>query len=300
VILVTHRLAEVSAVADRVTVLRRGRVVGEGDPREVSTETLVRWIAGEDVRESAAREGGIGGESLLAMRGVACGSGPSAPCGIDLDLREGEIFGIGGVLGNGQREIVRLLTGGLALRAGDVTLFGRTHPAPARVPLHEALAWIPEDRRGEGLALEMTLAENLRIGAPRGASPGSVAESRRVLNEFDVRPPEPSLRASHLSGGNQQRLLLAREMTRRARIILAVHPTRGLDPAATAFVHRKLIAARNRGIGILLVTGDLAELRRLSDRLCVLFRGEIRYRARGGDVDPDAMNRALVGIEAPA
>jgi simple sugar transport system ATP-binding protein len=296
VILVTHRLAEVEAVADRVTVLRAGRVVGEADPRKVETETLVRWIAGEAVRQTGGREIGIRGDLLLAMRDVSCGSGPTAPRGIDLEVRAGEVVGIGGILGNGQQEIVRMLTGGLPLRAGSVRSLADTFSAPGRVALSDEIAWIPEDRRGEGLALEMTLAENLRVGIPRRAAPASRASAARILEEFDVRPPDPSLRASHLSGGNQQRLLLAREMTRRARVILAVHPTRGLDPAATAFVHGKLLDARNHGTGILLVTGDLAELRRLSDRLCILFRGEIRYQARAEDVDADAMNRALVGL----
>jgi simple sugar transport system ATP-binding protein len=142
----------------------------------------------------------------------------------------------------------------------------------------------------------MTCAENLRIGLPRGTAPEGEAVAR-LLADFDVRPPDPSLLAAHLSGGNQQRLLLAREMSRRARLLLAVHPTRGLDPGATAFVHQRLMAARNAGLGILLVTGDLAELQALSDRILILFRGEIRYSACSEDVEPDAMNRALVGVE---
>jgi general nucleoside transport system ATP-binding protein len=302
VILVTHRLSEVEAVADRVTVLRRGRVVGEGDPRKVDTETLVRWIAGEDVRPAVVGRGdarGGGRAVLLDARGLSCGAGPSAPRGIDLTVRAGEIVGIGGVLGNGQNEIVEALTGRIPLREGTVDLLGQRTTPPGRIRLHDEVAWIPEDRRGEGIALEMTLAENLRIGMPaarrRGAGVPEL-DARRLLEAYDVRPPDPSLRASQLSGGNQQRLLLAREMARGARLILAVHPTRGLDPAATAFVHGKLIAARDCGVGILLVTGDLAELRRLSDRLVVLFRGRVRYEAAADQVDPDAMNRALVGV----
>lgn len=297
VILVTHRLAEVEAVADRVTVLRRGRVVGEADPRTTDTETLVRWIAGEEPRVVAPRRSAAPGEVLLSTRGLSCGTGPSAPRSIDLDVRAGEIVGIGGVLGNGQHEIVQALTGMLPLRGGSVRLFGIPYAAPARVPLHDDVAWIPEDRRGEGIALEMSLGENLRIGMPRAAADLTANAAGGLLEEYDVRPPDPALRASHLSGGNQQRLLLAREMSRRARLILAVHPTRGLDPAATAFVQRKLLDARDRGIGILLVTGDLAELRRLSDRLAVLFRGRIRYQADAAEVDAEAMNRALVGVE---
>ena len=297
VILVTHRLAEVAEVADRVTVLRRGRVVGEADPREVDTGRLVRWIAGEEPRVSVTRRSVPPGETLLALRGLSCGIGPSAPSRIDLELREGEIVGIGGVLGNGQAEIVQALSGQIPLREGTLRVVDRTYRAPERALLSDEVAWIPEDRRSEGLALEMTLEENLRIGLS-GASAPRGGEARRLLAAFDVRPPEPSLRAAHLSGGNQQRLLLAREMSRRARLLLAVHPTRGLDPAATAFVHEKLLAAREQGLGILLVTGDLAELRALADRLLILFRGRIRYQARAEEVDAAAMNRALVGVGA--
>ncbi len=299
VILVTHRLAEVEAVADFVTVLRAGRVVASADPRRIGSGTLVRWIAGEEPRRTAVRERGSEGEILLEMRGVSCGSGPNAPKGIDLGVRRGEIMGIGGILGNGQREIVSALTGSLPLRAGRVRVIDDSFAAPGRVALRDDVAWIPEDRRSEGLALEMTLVENLRIGLPRAFSV-SASSARGLLEEFDVRPPDPSLRASQLSGGNQQRLLLAREMHRGSPLILAVHPTRGLDPSATAFVQGKLLEARNRGAGILLVTADLAELRALCDRLMILFRGQVRYSARAEDLDADAMNRALVGLGGAA
>jgi simple sugar transport system ATP-binding protein len=201
------------------------------------------------------------------------------------------------VLGNGQNEIVRALTGQLALTGGTVRLFDRTWTAPASVALTDDVAWIPDDRRGEGLALEMTCEENLRIGLPSALAPGS-GEALERLQAFDVRPADPSLRVAQLSGGNQQRLLLAREMSRTARLILAVHPTRGLDPASTAFVHERLLEARRQGKGILLVTGDLDELRTLSDHLAILFRGSIRYEASADQVEPDKMNRALVGMES--
>jgi general nucleoside transport system ATP-binding protein len=295
ILLVTHRLAEVAQVADRVTVLRRGRVVGEADPREADEATLVRWIAGEEPRGAIARAPAPAGERVLALRDVSCGAGPCAPRNIELDVRAGEIVGIGGVLGNGQSEIVQALTGQIPLRAGRVEILGRSFAGPGRVALPKDVAWIPEDRRAEGLALEMTCAENLRIGLPSGTAPHG-NEIPSLLAEFDVRPPDPDLPASHLSGGNQQRLLLAREMSRRARLLLAVHPTRGLDPGATAFVHERLMAARSAGIGILLVTGDLTELQALSDRVAILFRGAVRYAARSEEIDADAMNRALVGV----
>jgi simple sugar transport system ATP-binding protein len=297
ILLVTHRLAEVAQVADRVTVLRRGRVVGEADPREVESEQLVQWITGEQARPRLQRDPRPEGEVLLDVKGLSCGSGPSAPRRIDLTVREGRIVGLGGVLGNGQNEIVRALTGQLPLTGGTVRLFGHAWRAPASVGLTDDMAWIPDDRRGEGLALEMTCEENLRIGLPSVLAPKG-GEALQRLKAFDVRPADPSLRVAHLSGGNQQRLLLAREMARKARLILAVHPTRGLDPASTAFVHERLLEARRQGRGILLVTGDLDELRALSDHLAILFRGAIRYEAKAEQVEPERMNRALVGMES--
>jgi general nucleoside transport system ATP-binding protein len=295
VILVTHRLAEVQEVADRVTVLRRGRVVGEAEREHLDTSVLVRWIAGEEAPVAAERGDARPGEELLRVRGLHCGHGASAPRGIDLDVRAGEIVGIGGVLGNGQTEVVEALTGGIPIRSGEVRICGRATSGPGRVTLPESVAWVPEDRRAEGIALEMNLEENLWLGvAPRARMRGETA--RRAIESYDVRPADPSLLAGNLSGGNQQRLLLAREMSRDARLMLAVHPTRGLDPGATAFVHERILDARDRGVGVLLVTGDLSELYRLSDRVVILFRGEVRYTEAARDVDPEAVNRALLGI----
>lgn len=295
ILLVTHRLAEVAQIADRVTVLRKGRVAGEALVPDADEATLIRWIAGEGLRPAIDRAPPRPGERVLAIRGLSSGSGPCSPRDLDLEVRAGEIVGIGGVLGNGQAEVVQTLTGQIPLRRGRVEILGAAHDAPGRVTLPAEAAWIPEDRRAEGLALEMTCAENLRIGLPSGTAPQGESV-RLLLRDYDVRPPDPSLPAAHLSGGNQQRLLLAREMSRKGRLLLAVHPTRGLDPGATTFVHQRLMEARNAGLGILLVTGDLAELRALSDRILILFRGEIRYSARSEDVDDDAMNRALVGV----
>lgn len=294
ILLVTHRLAEVSQVADRVTVLRRGRVVGEADPNEVDSSQLVRWIAGEEV-PTIQRRTVEAGEPLLEVRGMACGSGANAPRQIDVTVRSGEIIGLGGVLGNGQTEIVAALTGQIPLVEGSVRILGSSYQAPDTIELPADVAWIPDDRRGEGLALEMTCEENLRIGIPKPLIP-KPGEAKSRLTGYDVRPAEPSLRVAHLSGGNQQRLLLAREMSRDARLVLAVHPTRGLDPGATAFVHERLLEARKNGIGVLLVTGDLDELRALADSISILFRGSVRYQAGSEAVDIEMLNSALVGV----
>jgi simple sugar transport system ATP-binding protein len=295
VILVTHRLAEVEEVADVVTVLRRGRVVGQAERARMDTGELVRWITGEEAPAPTVRGEVRTGDELLRVRDLACGHGATSPRGIDLELRAGEIVGIGGVLGNGQTEIVEALTGQIPLRAGSVRMLDRTATAPGRVVLPAEIAWVPEDRRAEGIALEMTLEENLWIGVPPRARKRG-AEVGRALADYDVRPGDPLLPAAHLSGGNQQRLLLAREMSRGARLLLAVHPTRGLDPNATRFVHDRLLDARALGLGILLVTGDLSELYRLSDRILILFRGEVRYRASAGEIEAEAVHRALVGV----
>lgn len=295
ILLVTHRLAEVEEIADRVTVLRRGRAVGTMSRMDLDTAALVRWIVGEEPPGRRKRVDRPAGEILLRIRRASCGHGPTAPADFDFELRAGEIAGIGGVLGNGQTEIVDLLTGEIPIRDGTVEMLSRIFRPPGRVSLPADAAWIPEDRRHQGLALEMSCAENLRIGLAGGAAVGR-EEARELLRRFDVRPHDPALPAANLSGGNQQRLLLAREITRGARVILAAHPTRGLDPISTAFVHDQLLAARERGAGILLVSGDLAELQGIADRIAVMYRGRILYAAPTGAIDQEAMNRALVGV----
>jgi len=295
ILLVTHRLAEVTEIADRVTVLRGGRVAGEAAAGEIDRDLLVRWIVGEEIQPPLARREARPGETVLALRSLRCGTGACAPQDVSLMVRAGEVVGIGGVLGNGQTEIVRAITGQIPIQSGEIEILGRRWGAPQRTRLADEIAWIPEDRRAEGLALEMSCGENLRVGLPWRLFPGRRA-AVDLLRGFDVRPLDPELPAASLSGGNQQRLLLAREMSRRARLLLAVHPTRGLDPGATAFVHERLLAARAAGTGILLVTGDLAELLALSDRIAILFRGRVGYAAEASGVDGQAMNRALVGL----
>jgi simple sugar transport system ATP-binding protein len=297
ILLVTHKLGEVAGVADRVTVLRGGRVVGEGEVRTTPRETLLSWITGSESAPARTRTARRPGGVVLAARGASCGAGACGPSGYDLTVRAGEIVGLGGVLGNGQSEIVGALTGRLPLTAGEIELLGARVRAPAAVRLPDLVAWIPEDRREEGLALEMTLRENLAIGLPRARAPRGEA-ARRRLEEYGVSPADPDSRARHLSGGNQQRLLLARELSREARVLLAVHPTRGLDPRSTAFVRDRLLEARERGLGILLVTGDLDELCELSDRIQILYRGRVLYEASAEALDLAAMHRSLVGIEA--
>jgi simple sugar transport system ATP-binding protein len=294
---VTHRLGEVAEVADRVTVLREGKLVGEADAGAIDTQTLVRWITGKPAAPSRARRAATPGEVLLAARSLRSGSGTVASAELDLVVRAGEIVGIGGVLGNGQTELIEALTGSVALRGGEADILGRRTKAPGTVELPRDVAWIPEDRREEGLALEMTLEENLRIGVPRDRAPRGEA-ARRRLEEFAVRPADPAALAAQLSGGNQQRLLLARELARGARLILAVHPTRGLDPEAAEDVRRRLVEARDAGIGVLLVTGDVDELRDLSDRILIFFRGRVVYEAARDGVDLETMHRALVGVTA--
>src|SRR5439155_1891426 len=216
-------------------------------------------------------------------------------------VRGGEIVGIAGVEGNGQHELVEALAGLRSPRRGAIRIGGR--PVSGRSPReHRAagLSHVPSDRLKRGLVPEMTLAENLVLGRQRepamGVGPwlgGHTREegSRAALQEFDVRPPDPAYRAGRLSGGNQQKLIAARELTQGARAILAAHPTRGVDLGAIDFLHRRLLAERDAGRGVLLVSSELAEVLALSDRILVLFEGRIVH-----ETTPAVTNERTLGM----
>jgi simple sugar transport system ATP-binding protein len=307
VVIVTHKLSEVMQVADRVTVLKGGRKTATVTRGSFDEHSLALAMTGRELVELPPRSAVDADEPLLRVRGLRTlhREGHAVVDGIDFQVRAGEILGVAGVEGNGQRELVDTLAGILTPSEGEVWLDGADVTGAAPSVLHaRGLSAIPEDRHGWGLVLDMTIAENLALATiPAGGHSRygllrrrSVrAEARRLLEEYDVRPADPDLRVSSLSGGNQQKVVLARELERNPKVLVAAQPTHGLDVGAADYVQRRLLEVRERGGAVVLVSNDLDELLKLSDVLIVLYRGRVFYEADAGSVSVDALARAMAG-----
>ncbi len=287
IIFITHRLGEVLAIADRVTVLRRGKTI-ETVPREGATEeSLARLMVGREVLLRVEKKPSEPGEPVLSVEDLrVCDErGLEAVRGVSLQVRAGEIVGIAGVDGNGQSELIEAITGLRKPEAGRVAVDGEElADEGARDCLDAGVGHIPEDRQRRGLVLDFSLAENIALHDYR-EEPDSkwgwlypkrlVARAVRLLKEFDVRGGGPKTPAASLSGGNQQKVILAREIDRNPKVLVAAQPTRGLDVGAIEFVHRRLVAERDEGRAILLVSFELEEILSLSDRILVLYEGQV-------------------------
>jgi len=296
VVLITHKLAEVKAIADEVTVMRGGRVVGGGPAAGLSIERIAELMVGRPATPLRARADRAPGAPLLAVADLVVRDdrGLDAVRGLTLEVRAGEIVGIAGVEGNGQHELVEAIAGLRRPAAGTIVFEGG---AAGGVPAH-----VPSDRLRRGLVPPMSLAENLLLGrqrepgAPRLLAPRTLAaRAAPLLADYDVRPPDPGAQASRLSGGNQQKLIVARELTRGARVVLAAHPTRGVDLGAIEFIHERLLAERDAGRAVLLVSSELTEVIALSDRIVVMYGGRIAYETPAAGADERALGRAMLG-----
>jgi general nucleoside transport system ATP-binding protein len=286
-LIITHKLDEVMAVSDRVTVMRAGRVVGRRNTRETSSSELANLMVGREVRMRAERGAAQPGEPVLEVRDLAVRDSRRLPAvrGVSFTVRAGEVVGVAGVQGNGQTELIEAITGLRAPEAGSVRLLGRdVTRASVRGRFQAGLAHVPEDRHKHALVLEMSLAENFLLGRQwerevchQGLLDAAATQrrARRLIESFDVRPPDPALMARDLSGGNQQKVVLARELTRAGQLILAAQPTRGVDIGATEFIHARLLEARDAGKAVLLFSADLREVMGLADRILVMNRGQI-------------------------
>jgi simple sugar transport system ATP-binding protein len=312
VVLISHKLKEVLGVADRIAVMRRGRVVAEVRASETNAAKLAALMVGEGhlpLQASATAERRASGEVLLEARGLqAMGdNGRPALRGVDLTVRAGEIVGIAGVDGNGQRELAEVLTGLRSLTAGEGTLLGGPlkglTPAGAR---ERGVGHIPEDRLRRAVVKALTVEENVALGRhsrpPFAKGPwldfaGRRERTRQLLAAYDVRPPQPELPLQHLSGGNQQKVVVARELDAQPRLVVVVQPTRGLDIGAVAQVQARLREASERGAGVLMVSLDLEEVLALSDRVYVLFEGRVTGHFTRPDFNERELGRRMLGAE---
>ncbi len=287
IIFISHKLNEALEIADRITVLRRGKLIetllGEG----ATEEGLARLMVGREVLLEVEKGVAKPAEPLLRVHDVHVvdDRGIEKVRGVSLTVRAGEIVAVAGVDGNGQTELIDALTGLAHVTSGTVEVAGKdVTSANAHHHLETGLGHIPEDRQRRGLILDFTIAENVGLHDFRKAPdsrfgwlfPGSmIARARRLIEEFDVRGGGPRTRAGGLSGGNQQKVILAREIDRDPRVLIAAQPTRGLDVGAIEFVHRRLVAERDEGRAILLVSLELDEVLSLADRILVMYEGAI-------------------------
>ncbi|MGY1708130.1 ABC transporter ATP-binding protein [Geodermatophilus sp. SYSU D00758] len=311
VIFISHKLDEVRRVADSITVIRRGTTVGTADPRTTSTRELAEMMVGAELPSPETRDSTVRETPVLQLRGVTVrGGGRTLVDAVDLTVREGEVVGIAGVEGNGQAELVDAVMGLRPVAAGTVVLGADDITGWSTRARREAgLGFIPEDRHRQGMLLDATLWENRILGhqtrppAVRGPfidRRAARADTARIMQEYDVRAPGPDTLAVALSGGNQQKLIIGREMSAEPRLLLAAHPTRGVDVGAQAVIWELLKDARARGMGILLVSADLDELIGLSDTLQVMLRGRLVATLDPRQVTPEELGGYMTGARTTA
>jgi len=303
ILIISHKLEEVEAIADRVTVLRKGRKVATVERAQATKADLARMMVGREVLFDLHKEALPAGEAALQAEDlhVVGDKGLLALRGVSLTVRSGEILGIAGVAGNGQRELAEAVAGLRPCKRGQVRVAGQnaTNCTP-RQAIEYGVGHVPEDRLGTGLVPNLSIADNLILKAYRTAelargpflNPQAVrALARDLVARFEVSTPSLETPVKALSGGNLQRVLLAREISCRPAVMVAVHPTRGLDIGATEAVHRLLLELRREGTGILLISEDLDELLALSDRLLVLYEGQVM-----GEVQPAQASIEEIGL----
>ncbi len=307
IVIVTHKLSEVLEISDEVTVMRDGRVVGHRKTAETNAAELARLMVGRDVLLRVVKPEGKPAGPVLAVRGLSLTmpDGERRLDGISFEVRAGEIVGIAGIEGNGQTELIEALAGlAEGVVSGAVELEGRDVASlSARQRRARGIAHVPEDRHRRGLLLDFDLKENTILGAddrpPVAVGPWHSwlnldairRKTERILKAFDVRPPNSQLPARSLSGGNQQKLILGRELDHEPRLLLVAQPTRGVDIGGIEFIHRQLVEMRDAGCALLLVSSELEEVTALADRLLVMRQGRMV-----GEVDPERASMEEIGL----
>lgn len=312
IIFITHKLKEVLAVSDRITVMRAGKVVGTVTPDEVDQAKLASMMVGREVILKVKKGKSTPKEQVLAVENLVVQGdrGLEAINGVSFEVRQGEILGIAGVQGNGQTELAEALTGLRPTKSGHVMLAGKDVTGkPPRPIIELGLAHIPEDRQRHGLVLGYSVADNMVLCnyyLPPYAK-GVVMQqeavdmrARQLIQEFDVRTPSPFVPTSKLSGGNQQKVIVARELSRDIKLLVASQPTRGLDVGSIEYIHQEIVAMRDRGIGVLLISAELDEIMALSDRIAVMYRGKLVATMPAKDATREQLGLLMAGSEVHA
>jgi general nucleoside transport system ATP-binding protein len=313
IILITHKLREIMAITDRVSVMRRGRIVATLETARTSPPELAELMVGRRVLLRVDKGPPKPGPVLMQVRDlrVIDAQGVERLRGVSLDLRAGEILGVAGVAGNGQSELLEVLAGLRPASGGTVSLKGEplALDSLANAERRRALgiAHVPEDRHRRGLVMPFAQWENSCLGyqgEPRYAGPAWTMDRRAIrdlaragIEKFDIRPPSCDLKTSSFSGGNQQKIVLAREIERDPDVLLVGQPTRGVDIGAIEFIHREIVALRDRGKAILLVSVELDEIQALADRIIVMFDGRISGARGAGETDERELGLLMAGID---
>ena len=299
ILFITHKLKEVKAVSDVITIIRQGKVVGTAQPTD-SESQLASLMVGRDVELTVEKSAFTPGGEVFEIRDLVVRDdrGLVAVNGVSLDVRAGEIMALAGVQGNGQTELVEAIAGMRPVESGSIMLNGRdiTNASP-RAVLDAGLGHIPEDRQRDGLVMSMSVADNLVLNTPRRApfarrgsrNLGAINDNaERLVKDFDIRTTSTQELVSSLSGGNQQKVIVARELSRPLEFLIASQPTRGLDVGSIEYVHRQMVDHRNAGNGALIVSSELDEVFALGDRIAVMYAGKI-----SGIVDPSTSREAI-------
>lgn len=309
-IFISHKLHEVLDISDRITVLRDGRVIGTLASAQTTQGELARMMVGREMGSKPERIQMEQGQVSLALSNLSANSDRETPAlrGVNLEVRNGEILGVAGVSGNGQRELAEVITGLRPLTNGKVLLDGKdiTGLAP-NVLIERGVSYIPEERMRDGMIKEFNVAENL-ILREHDQQPYSrfgffnfraiSRHSAELIRSFNVKTPSQETPVKNLSGGNIQKLLLARELSRKPRVVIASQPTRGLDIGATEYVHRRLLAQRAEGTAILLISEDLDEILTLSDRIAVIYEGQIMGEVATDQATAEQLGLLMAGVQS--
>ena len=310
IIFITHKLREVLDVADRVMVIRRGKVVGEVLPAEADQSTLANMMVGRDVQLELEKEASNPGAPVLQVTDlvVADETHHITVDEIHFEVFAGEVLGIAGVQGNGQTELVEAVTGLRLPLSGKIELLGHdiTHANPRQIT-ELGTGHIPEDRQRDGLVLSFPVADNMVLNTyylPPFAH-GVTMDKNQILEttvekikQYDVRTPGPLTPVGSLSGGNQQKVIVARELSRRLHLLVASQPTRGLDVGSIEYIHTQILLRRDKGVAVLLVSTELDEILQLSDRIAVMFRGKIVAVVPGSEATKEYIGLLMAGIPA--
>ncbi len=308
-IFISHKLHEVIDISHRVSVLRDGRKMGTRATSETTKADLANWMVGREVSMTRDIKTVERGEPRLCLKGVSCDSNRGTPAlrSVDLDVYSGEILGLAGVSGNGQRELAEVVTGLREVTAGQITLEEEDITSlPPGTRTDRMLAYIPEERMRDGMIKDFTIAENLILREhhkmPYSKSGflnlRTIAQhSDQLIDDFQVKTPSRETPAKSLSGGNIQKVVLARELSRKPRVLIAAQPTRGLDIGATEYVHEQLLEQRGDGTAILMISEDLDEVMALSDRIAVIFHGEIMGIVPRDEATPEKLGLLMAGVQ---
>ncbi len=311
IIFITHKLREVLELADRITVLRLGKVVGSADPQSATSAELARLMVGRSVILSVDKEPAQPKAVTLAVQNLVVRDERHniAVNGVSFQVHAGEVLGIAGVQGNGQTELAQALTGLRKVESGQVTILGEdtTHANPRKIS-ELRVAHVPEDRQADGLVLNFPVEDNLVLneyyrppfakGIVMNFDAIQTAAEERV-REFDVRTPSIFVNAGNLSGGNQQKVIVAREFSRDIALLIASQPTRGLDVGSIEYIHKRIIEKRDAGVAVLLVSNELDEIMSLSDRVAVMFKGEIIDTVNAAETTKEALGLLMAGVHEP-